>query len=63
MAKMPKIKINQIKSPKPKNTEISLTNFATMQNSKCTDTLTGLNHIMQMSSDLIITKRFNLKIN
>ena len=59
MAKLPEIKINQLKARKPKNTEISLTTFATMRNSKCTDTLTGLNHIMQMSSDLIITERFN----
>ena len=62
MEKLPKIKINQLKSPKPKNTEISLTTFMTMQNSKCTDTLTDLNHIMQMSSYLIITERFNLNI-
>ena len=62
MAKLPEIKINQLKARKPKNTEISLTTFATMRNSKCTDTLTGLNHIMQMSSDLILTERFNLNI-
>ena len=61
MEKLPEIKINQLKARKPKkNTEISLTTFATMRNSKCTDTLTGLNHIMQMSLDLIIIKRFNL---
>ena len=62
MAKLPEIKINQLKAQKPKNTEISLTTFATMRNSKCTDTLTGLNHVMQMSLDLIITERFNLNI-
>ena len=62
MAKLPEIKINQLKARKPKNIEISLTTFATMRTSKCTDTLTGLNHIMQMSSDLIITERFNLNI-
>ena len=63
MAKLPEIKINQLESSKPKNIEISSMTFATMRNSKCTDTLTGLNHIMQMSSDLIITERFNLNIN
>ena len=62
MAKLPEIKITQLKARKPKNTEISLTTFATMRNSKCTDMLTGLNHIMQMSLDLIITERFNLNI-
>ena len=63
MEKLPEIKINQFKSPKPKNTKNFLTAFGTMRNSKCTDTLTGLNHIMQMSSELIITERFNLNIN
>ena len=62
MEKLPEIKINQLKARKPKNTEISLTTFATMRTSKCTDTLTGLNHIMQMSSHLLITERFNLNI-
>ena len=51
MEKLPKIKINQLKARKPKNTKISLTTFATKKNSKCTDMLTGLNHIMQMSLD------------
>ena len=63
MEKLLEIKINQLKIPKPKNTEISLTIFATMRNSKCTDMLTSLSHIMQMSSDLIINERFNLNIN
>ena len=62
MEKLPKIKINQLKISKPKNTEISLTTFATMRTSKCIDTLTGLNHIIQMSSDLVITERFNLNV-
>ena len=63
MEKLLEIKINQLKSPKPKNTKNFLTTFATMQNSKCTNMLIGLNDIMQMSSDLIITERFNLNIN
>ena len=42
MAKLPEIKINQLKARKPKNTEIFLTTFATMQNSKYTDMLTSL---------------------
>ena len=62
MEKLPEIKINQLKARKAQKHRNSLTAFATMRNSKCTDTLTGLNHIMQMSSDLISTERFNLNI-
>ena len=51
MEKMLEIKINQLKAQKPKNTKISLTTFMKKRNSKCTDTLTSLNHIMQMSLD------------
>ena len=62
MEKLLEIKINQLKSLKTQKHINLLNNFRDNANLQMHRHAYWSNHIMQMSSDLIITERFNLNI-